>query len=89
MPDWSLIPFFGAEGAATGYLLAIFIQFILFRTKTELFYPKKSTDPVLVCPVASLASGISALLLFESTWLILVMSVFFYFILLIFSRQIR
>ena len=34
--DLALIPLFGAEGAATGYLIAIFIQFVLFKIKTRL-----------------------------------------------------
>ncbi|MEP6952376.1 MAG: oligosaccharide flippase family protein [Ginsengibacter sp.] len=87
--DLALIPFFGAKGAAMGYLIAILIQFILFIIKTDFPAFKKKGYSILLCPIASFASGALAVLLFTSTWAILVMSVFFFFLILIFSRQLR
>ena len=87
--DLILIPFFGSEGAATGYLVAIIIQFILFRMKTDFPHLKKSGYSIFVCPIAAFASGALAILLFNSTFTIFVMSIFFFFIILIFSRQLR
>lgn len=87
--DIILIPFFGAEGAAIAYLLAIFIQFILFWMKTDITGLKKNGYSILLCPLASFVSGALAILLFNSTWAIMIMSIFFFSILLILNRQLR
>lgn len=87
--DIILIPFFGGEGAAIAYLLAIFIQFILFWMKADITGLKKNGYSILLCPLTSFAGGALATLLFTGMWTIMVMSIFFFFILLIFNRQLR
>jgi O-antigen/teichoic acid export membrane protein len=87
--DLGLIPFYGAEGAAAGYLMAILIQFFLFRMKTAVPGLKKYGSSILLSPVAAFASGCLAIALFNNTGAIFVMSIIFFIIILIFTRQVR
>ena len=86
--DIILIPSFGGKGAAVAYILAILVQFILFRVKTGTINFAKNDYAILICPLAALISGISALQIFTNTLIILPISILVFFILLIFSRQI-
>jgi O-antigen/teichoic acid export membrane protein len=86
--DIILIPSFGGKGAAVAYILAILVQFILFRVKTGTINFAKIDYAILFCPLAALISGISALQIFTNTLIILPISILIFFILLIFSRQI-
>ena len=87
--DIILIPGFSGQGAAIGYLLAVSIQFLLFRAKTNMDCSKKNDFAILICPAASLVSGILASQLFTGVLAILMVSIVFFFFLLIISRQIN
>ena len=87
--DITLIPFFKAEGAAIGYFAAIFIQFILFRMKTDLHDEKNYGYSIIICPMAAFISGIIATQCFNSIFFILIMSVLFFFLIIFFCRQLR
>jgi len=87
--DLALIPFYGGEGAATGYLAAILIQFILFSLKTDFPGIKKNRHSILICPIASFVSGFLSVLVFTNIYAILIMSIFIFFIILILTKQLR
>jgi O-antigen/teichoic acid export membrane protein len=80
--DIILIPLYHGEGAALAYLIAISIQFILFWLQTDVTKLKKSGHSILLCPL---------LFFTRQTFLysIALMSVFFFFILLILTGQLR
>ena len=80
-----LIPLFGGEGAAVAYLLAIVAQFILFWIKTNVRELEKYKF-IFLTPVAAITGAASALFIFEQTWLILLMSLCFFFLLLFFMK---
>jgi O-antigen/teichoic acid export membrane protein len=86
--DLILIPFYAGNGAAVAYLLAIFVQFILFRVKTENINFAKNDHAILICPVAALVSGIIGIHIFSDTVSILSIAVLIFLTLLIISRQI-
>jgi O-antigen/teichoic acid export membrane protein len=80
-----LIPFFGGEGAAVAYVSAIMVQFILFCAKTNLPDLKKNKF-IFLAPFAAIAGTASSLFIFKQTWLILIMSLCFFFLLLFFMK---
>ncbi|HUZ61640.1 MAG TPA: oligosaccharide flippase family protein [Hanamia sp.] len=86
--DIILIPFFGGEGAAVAYLLAITLQFILFWSRTELPDLEKNKF-ILLCPIAAIASGSLSILVFTNTCLILITSLCLFFLLLFFTKLLR
>ncbi len=87
--DVALIPFLKAEGAAIGYLAAIFVQFILFRVKTNLTSEKSYGYSILICPIAALISGAITIMFFTNLFLMLLVSVLLFFIILFSARQLR
>jgi len=83
--DIILIPFFSGEGAAVAYLLAIVMQFILFWIKTDL--PQLQENKfIFLIPITAIAGAAVPLFIFEQTWLILIMSLCFFFLLLFFMK---
>ncbi len=87
--DVILIPFLQGNGAAIAYLVALVCQFILFMKQTANFVNiKQAITPIIVCPLASLISGILATQLSDNTLIILLMAVLFFVCLLIISKQI-
>lgn len=87
--DIILIPFFKAQGAALGYLVAIVVQSVIYLKQTTLEGLKQKSYSVLLCPAFALASGFLATLLFSSAWLILLSSLLFFLLLLYFTGQLR
>ncbi|HET7117883.1 MAG TPA: oligosaccharide flippase family protein [Hanamia sp.] len=83
--DILLIPPFGGEGAAVSYFIAMFVQFILFWIKTDLPVLKEN-KLLFLPPIAALAIGILTNFTFGNTWLILISSLFFYFLILFFGK---
>jgi O-antigen/teichoic acid export membrane protein len=83
-----LIPFFGGEGAAVTYLLAIITQFILFWIKTNVPGLERNKFIFLI-PVAAIAGAAIPSFIFEQTSLILVASVCFFFLLLFFMKLLH
>ncbi len=83
-----MIPLFGGVGAAFAYLIAVLIQFILFRIKTDDIGNKENIVFIL-CPIIAFVSGYLSFYIFDHTWLILFSALFFFFLLLIFSRLLR
>jgi len=86
--DIILIPGFGGEGAAIGYLLAVATQFFLFRIKTNIDSFRKNDHAILICPLAAFVSGILVNQFIADTVAALFTSIVSFFFLLIFSRQI-
>lgn len=87
--DIILIPLFKAEGAAIGYLVAIFVQSVIYLKKTPLNGLKQNSYSVLLCPAAALVSGSLATMLFTPAWLILLSSLILFLLLLYFTGQLR
>lgn len=87
--DIVLIPFFNAAGAAIAYLVAIFVQFLLYMSQTELKGLRQKSYPVLLCPVLAIISGLLTTMLFANAWTALPSALITYFSLLIISGQIR
>jgi O-antigen/teichoic acid export membrane protein len=86
--DVILIPLYHGEGAALAYLIAISIQFILFWIQTDVTKLKKSGYSIFLCPLLAFTSWTVVILLFQNIYAIALMSVFFFFILLILTRQL-
>jgi O-antigen/teichoic acid export membrane protein len=87
--DIILIPFFNAEGAAVAYLGAIIVQSILYFKKTELNGLSRNSYPLLICPLAAVASYMFTTSLFSTVWMHLLIAPVFFFILLFLAKQIR
>ncbi len=87
--DILLIPIYNGEGAAVAYLIAILAQFILFGAATDIDGFKKNLYSIFLCPVAAFASWLIAELFFQNTYAIIFTSTFVFFLLLIFTRQLR
>ena len=76
-----LIPLLGGEGAAVTYLLSIIAQFILFWIKTNVPDLGKNKFIILI-PLTAIAGAALPLIIFEQTWLILLISLSIFFLLL-------
>ncbi len=87
--DIILIPFYNGEGAAAAYLIAIGVQFILFWIKTDITELRRNGYSIFLCPLIALASWTIAIVLFQNTWSTVLVSVIFFVILLILTRQLR
>ena len=87
--DIVLIPSSGGEGAAVAYLLTFVVQFILFWIKTDIPDLKKNKFLFLLCPFAALASESLFTLASDRTWLVLISSLCFFFLMLFVSRILR
>lgn len=86
--DIILIPSYGGEGAAFAYLIAILLQFIMFRTKIDVINLKQNIV-FIICPAIAFASGYLSYHTFDNTWLQLISALLIFFLLLIFTRLIR
>jgi len=86
--DVILIPFLGGEGAAIAYLIAVLAQTILFFNKTSIVQLKNAAYSILLCPLASLVSGLLAMQLSDLTLPVLLISILSFFFILIITRQI-
>jgi O-antigen/teichoic acid export membrane protein len=83
--DSLLIPGFGGMGAAVGYFVAMFTQFIGFRLRTPLHNSRSNDYAIFIIPLAALCSGIAAVALFPGTIATLTTSLVFFLILLLIS----
>lgn len=86
--DVILIPILGGKGAAIAYLIAVLAQMILFFGKTKIVQFKRAAWSILLCPAASLVSGLLAMQLSDLPLPVLLISISFFFFILIISRQI-
>lgn len=84
----SLVPFWGADGAALAFLLAIIIQSLLYFLQTKLPGIRSRSFVVLLCPAMACAAGILAFLVFSQPVLVLCSALLLYFLLLFLTRQI-
>lgn len=85
--DAILIPILQGIGAAVAYLLAIVTQFLFFIKQTaKLVNIKRASMSIVVCPLASLISGILATKLAGDTLNTLLMAVAFFICLLVISK---
>ena len=87
--DVVLIPFFKAEGAAVAYLVAIIVQSVLYFRQTKLEGLKHHSSSILLCPLFAIISGMLAIVFFHVAWMILFSALVFYFLFLVFTKQIR
>ena len=83
-----LIPFFNAQGAAVAYLVAIIVQSLIYLLQTDLTGLRRNSSSLLLSPACAIASGTLAITLFHTTWTILPGALFFYLLLLLFTRQV-
>ena len=87
--DIILIPLFQGNGAAIANLVALLCQFLLFLKYTSGVVNLQYTAmPLLICPCASLISGIVASQLSNDTVTILFTALLFFVSLLVISKQI-
>ena len=87
--DIILIPYFKAEGAAAGYLLAIIGQSVFYWYQTGLPGLKKASVTVLICPAAAMASGLLATRLFDNILAVLFTAIGSFILLSVITRQLR
>lgn len=84
-----LIHYFSATGAAVAYLVAIAAQSVLFWIKTSLPKLKKNILPFLLCPFIAITAGSVSVTAFNNIILIFLLSIFIFFILLVFTKVLR
>jgi O-antigen/teichoic acid export membrane protein len=87
--DIFLILFFKAEGAALAYLLALFVQLILYKQKTEIRDSGKIWQAILLVPFIAIVSGILSSYLFSNVWLILFSALFIFISSLFIGKQFQ
>ncbi|WP_184549157.1 oligosaccharide flippase family protein [Mucilaginibacter sp. FT3.2] len=87
--DLVLIPIYKNEGAAIAFLLACVAQTVFYCSKNELIALKGIFYTAVICILCALLSGLLAKSLFQNLWLAGVVSVVFYCLSLLLTRQIR
>jgi O-antigen/teichoic acid export membrane protein len=87
--DIVLIPFFKAEGAAVAYLVAIFVQSVVYLKKTNLVGLQKNSFRLLLILLTAIVSGVLITKLFSELWVNLLLAPAFYILLLYLTRQIK
>jgi O-antigen/teichoic acid export membrane protein len=83
-----LIPYFSAEGAAVAYLMSIAAQSVLFWIKTSIPELKKNILQFLLVPSIAIAAGSVSIRAFDNIILIFLLSVFIFFLLLLFTKSL-
>jgi O-antigen/teichoic acid export membrane protein len=86
--DLLLIPILKNEGAAIAFLAACIVQAVLFVTQNKIRELNGSFFTLLKCAFCALLSGLLAKFLFQNFFIIIVASIVFYFLTLLFTRQI-
>ena len=81
-----LIPYFSVEGAAVAYVISISAQSALFWTKTSISEVKKNILALLSVPVFAVAAGSLSINAFDNIIVIFLLSIFIFFLLLLFTR---
>lgn len=84
-----LIHFFSGEGAATAYLLTLFVQAVLFSRYAGVRKFRNSVFVFMLPLMYAMAGGFLANWLFANTWLILITAILIYFACLILTKQLR
>jgi O-antigen/teichoic acid export membrane protein len=87
--DVILIPFYKNEGAAVAFIIAVFIQYILYLRITDFPWLKNCWQPLLLCSFSALISGISSRYFFWSDWMVISFAVATYFLFLTATFQLR
>jgi O-antigen/teichoic acid export membrane protein len=87
--DIILIPIFKNEGAAFAFSLSCLAQTIFYLVKNEIPELHTTGYSLVICTACALCSGISAKLLFSTTWMALPFALFFYIILLALTFQLK
>ncbi len=87
--DFLFIPFFNAKGAALVYLIAIVIEYINYMRSSILSKIRETWQSLVICLIAAVASGFSAVNLFESTLWRLGFALSLFFLLLLATRQLQ
>jgi len=85
--DIFLILFFKAEGAAFAYLLALFVQSILYWRKTDKKIIKQWRTLFLI-PTIAIFSGVLSMFFFYNTWLILSIALLIFMTTLLIGKQV-
>jgi len=87
--DIILIPIYKNEGAAVAFLLTCIAQILFYMSKNTLPELKKAWQPLIICTACALGSGFGTKALLSDNWLVIPVSVLFYVLLLIITRQIK
>ncbi|HTB53569.1 MAG TPA: oligosaccharide flippase family protein [Ferruginibacter sp.] len=87
--DIFLIIFFKAAGAAFAYLIALFIQSVLYWRKTAMKEAGRLWANLFFIPIIAIGSGMISAFLFYNTAVILIVSLLIFMITLIVTKQIR
>lgn len=84
--DLLLIPYFGAEGAALAYILALVVQAALFLQNTVMEGMARNCISSLMVPLMALLSVLLAGFLFAQWWLVLPIAILLFALLLLATR---
>jgi peptidoglycan biosynthesis protein MviN/MurJ (putative lipid II flippase) len=87
--DIILIPIYKNEGAAIAFLLSCIAQSIFFLKKNTIAELNNTWQTLIVCICCALGGGFAAKTLLPGSWVMLPLSVIFYFILLLITQQLR
>jgi O-antigen/teichoic acid export membrane protein len=87
--DLALIPFYGGEGAAFGYLLAMISQSVAFLYMTKISGLTGSALSVLIAPACAFFVLFATKLYIGLTWSALAMAIPVFILLLLLTRQVK
>ncbi len=87
--DIILIPFFKNEGAAIAFIIAVFIQSVLYFRISGFYWMKNSWVPLIMSLCCAVVSGLSSRYFFWNNWIIVSFAIIIYFLLLASTQQLR
>jgi O-antigen/teichoic acid export membrane protein len=87
--DIILIPFFKNEGAAIAFIIAVFIQSLLYFRISNFYWMKNSWISLITSLFCAAAVGFLSHYFFWNNWIIISFAVIIYFLLLASTQQLR
>ncbi|RWY55685.1 oligosaccharide flippase family protein [Mucilaginibacter gilvus] len=87
--DVVLIPYFGNEGAAIGFLASYVVQAVFYMSHNRIKQLNTIWQNLAICVGCALASGAAMKLCAINCWLALLLGAFLYLVLLYITKQLR
>jgi O-antigen/teichoic acid export membrane protein len=87
--DIVLIPLYKNEGAAIAFVMAVFIQSVLYIRISGFYWVQKFRTSLIICSCCALISGFLSLNLFGSAWAVIGFASLTYLLLLFAASQLR
>jgi O-antigen/teichoic acid export membrane protein len=87
--DVVLIPYFGNEGAAAGFLASCVVQAVFYLSHNRIKQLNTIWQNLVLCTGCALASGLVIKFCVVNCWLALLLGTFLYIVLLYLTKQLR